>query len=284
MTATMSDYRCANHADREAVLVCVRCTGWFCAECAKPIASYQAGAREGPKSCVKCDGVLKTFVKPLVPDSKRELAARVLSRDGTVMVALLSLPTLFSHLGGVFAILFTLIWLGVLGGYCLQVIDHVAAGARGLPFSPEVIGWGEVVAKASRGLLLFAIAFGPALGASAVAPDERLFQLAALLGGAAIAPASLLAGVITRNGLNQLWPVAWAQVIARAPRAYASLLPWIYGSLALWAAATLSSAWLFEPVAPIWSMLSPLLHTAAALWLACLFGGFMQREADSYGL
>jgi hypothetical protein len=271
-------YPCSRHPDREADLVCMRCTGWFCPACVKPI----EGARA--RGCIACNGILRPLTKAVAVDTPRQMLGRLFSSEGLLMIAVLSLVTLPTHLGGLFAPFFFVVWIGVLGGYCLQTIDHMAAGQAGLPFTPELIELWEIVKKAIRGVLLFALAFGPALAASAMAPEDYFFQLAMLILGGALAPASLLAGVITRNGINQLWPVAWVQVIARAPKGYLALLPWVFGSLLSWAGTTLFFSWLFDPIAAVWSILSPVLHTTFALGLACVFGRYLQREGPSFGI
>ena len=141
----------------------------------------------------------------------------------------------------------------------------------------------DIMLKIGRGLVTIALALGPALFVRLYSPGHLFFEVALLLIGLAIAPASVVASFVTGSTLNQLNPPVWVEIIRRAPRQYGTLCVWVYGSTALWIAATVS----LYSLLGYWAggIVVPVVHTFFATWQASLLGLFLQREAErSYGL
>lgn len=270
---------CVTHPAEPAELVCTRCLRWCCAACAKPLTERHGG----PAACPLCPGILRVGEQPRAIDTKEQLFWRICSGEGGLMIFVLSLPALPAGLGGVIAVASLFLWLGVLGGYFFQTIDHIARGEPGLPFSSDVTFAWDIAQKVLSALWFVALALGPATLALQYA-DSAVLTALALTVGVALAPASLLAGVVTRSALNQLWPLSWIQIVQRAPKGYGRLLASLYGSLLVWVPLSLLVTWALAPLGGLVWLLLPFLQTAFALWLAGLFGRHLQREASAYGV
>lgn len=269
---------CITHPDRPARLICTACARWHCDDCAKPLTERIGG----PSSCPTCRGILKIGEVVRAPDTYSDLLRRVASTDGIVTIVALALPGLFMGLGGLFFLLAFVIWGGVLGGYFFRTVTHVARGDPGLPFSADVMFFGELLARAFHGLWIFALAVGPALVVAAALPEEVALTLAALVVGTAIAPASLLAAAVTEQALNLVWPLSWFEMVQRAPRSYVRLVGMLYATVAGWLALVWTVAWVLGGSSMF--LVTPFIHTAFALWVATLFGRHLQIEAEAYGV
>jgi hypothetical protein len=153
-----------------------------------------------------------------------------------------------------------------------------------LPFSSDVVFTSEMAASMAKALWLTLVALSPALYVLHHWPDAWPLQLLMLALGTAVAPASLLAEVVSRSSLNLLWPIAWYQVVAQAPEAYAQLLLRIIGALLVWVPLTLLLNWLLVPLGWFAMIVTPFVHTGFVLWVAMLFGQHLQANGEEYGL
>jgi hypothetical protein len=137
----------------------------------------------------------------------------------------------------------------------------------------------------ARGLGVFLVSFGPALLTRLLLPSWSWLSWALACLGLAVAPASVLAGVVSQNAVNQLWPLAWYEVVARAPRSFLSLCAWSYGSLPVVVGLELAIAHAAAGVGVLGRVLGSVLLTSYLVWLATLFGRHLQIEGErSYGL
>ena len=270
-----------NHPEVDATLVCTRCGRWLCAGCARAVSDGLLELKV--RTCGFCGGVLRVGELPQEPETLRQLLSRPVNLEGALTVATLSLPGLGVGFGGLLGAVFGFIYLGVLAGYYYQLIDHVGRQSEGLPFSSEVIGWGDMSAKLLRGLGSLAVGCGPALLWSHFIGEPWFVELGLLIAGLMLVPASVLAGVLTRSGINVLYPLGWMEIIARAPRSYGRLLGLFWASVVIWAGALGMLAFLLEPIPYLPWIVLPLANTFLALGQAALFGGFLQREAAALG-
>ncbi len=196
------------------------------------------------------------------------------------MIVLLSLPAWLMFL----TTLLIVLWIGPLGGYFFQTVDHVARRRSGLPFSSQTMFTWDIFAGSLKALWLAALALGPVLYARYYWPDAWVLHAALLTLSATIAPASLLANVVTGSGVNMLSPAAWYQVIERAPEAYARLAAQVVATVVVWMAFAALIGWLLAPLGLVSHVILPFIHTAFTLWSALLFGRFLQKNGAEYGL
>jgi hypothetical protein len=269
---------CVNHPERDAELICSRCDRWSCDACAKPLTELA----RGPLGCPSCDGVLRKGQRESEPDTVRQLVDRAICGEGLLTLVALSVPGLLSGFGGAIGVFFNAVYLSTLGGYCFQLMDHVGRYQSGLPFSSEVVNREQLIGNLFRGALSVVACLGPALYVGYHDPDSTLW-LALLIIGFLLVPASILSGVLTRSWRNQLWPLVWIQIVAKAPASYLRLVAQLYGSMVLWAMLYLAFAWLFAPLGGAVFLVMPLVHTAFAVWLSLLAASFIQREANTFG-
>lgn len=272
---------CVNHPHTDATLVCTRCGRWLCEACARTVSD---GIRQlRVRSCSFCQGVLRAGALPKEPETLTQLLSRPLNLEGALTVGALSLPGLGVGLGGLLGLIFGFIYLAVLAGYYYQLIDHVGRQSEGLPFSSEVLGWGDMSGKLLRGLGSLAVGAGPALLWSHFIGEPWFVALGLLIVGLLLLPASILAGVLTRSGINVIYPPAWLEIIARTPRSYGRLLGRFWASVVIWAGGLWLLALVLGPVPFLLWLVLPLANTFLALSQAALLGGFLQREADALG-
>ncbi len=212
-----------------------------------------------------------------------ELFWRICSKEGALMIFALSLPSVGMVVGSVITLASAFVWPGILDGYFFQTIDHVARHDEGLPFSADVMFSTEIFGQVVRGGVFMAIALGPAVIAAAYVPDEPAFVLLSLLAGMCLAPAALIACVVTRSSWSLLWPPTWLGVIMRAQLNYVRFLGQLLVSVVVWFVLGWFFTWLMVPVSPLAWFVMPLFHTAFALWVAALFGRHFQIAAPAYG-
>jgi len=270
---------CVRHPEKRARLVCTRCHRWQCDQCARPLTEREGG----PLGCALCAGVLRVGELDRPADSGEQLVWRMLTFEGGVTIVALSMPGFAMAFEGLVGAYFLFIYAGILATYYFQTVEHVGRQRPGLPFSARVMTFGGLIGILLRGFLTFGLCFGPAIVIALGSEGEVLGPVLAFLAGALLMPAAVLAGVVTHAPLNALWPIAWAQVIARAPRSYLRLLGWVYGSTFVWAVVTGILMWALEPVPTLRYFVMPLVHTSFAIWQAMLFGRFVQEETGSFG-
>ncbi|HEY2743116.1 MAG TPA: hypothetical protein VGL86_00775 [Polyangia bacterium] len=274
---------CESHRTAPAARQCTRCQRLWCALCVKQLT---IGGKL-LEVCVKCGGRLQEpTVLPAPPDyDLAELLRRPFSADGLITAAAIALPGALRFIPG-FGGLLQLIYYAAVAAYYFQIIGYVGSGGQGLP-GPSDAGdtQGALFFTALRGQLCIAVGLAPFLLWHYLAHDAggAPIALATLVAGMTYLPAVLIAVVLTDSTLGALYPVAWVQIIARAPRSYALLVGIFALSIVAFFGITLLAAAAagFIPILGAW-----LVATVANLMLfaqAALVGGFLRRHAQDFG-
>ncbi len=274
---------CVSHRRAPAARQCTRCQRLWCALCVKQL---NVGGKL-LEVCAKCGGRLQEpTVLPAPPDfDAAQLLARPFSVDGLVTAAAIALPGALGFIPG-FGGLLQLIYYAAVVAYYFQIIGFVGDGGEGLP-GPSDAGDTPLALffTALRGELCIVVGTAPYLVWHFVGHDlgGAPVALGLLVAGMTYLPAVLIAVVLTGSTLGALYPVAWVQIIARAPRSYALLVGIFTLSIVAFFGITFLAAAAagFIPVIGTW-----LVGTVANLLLfaqAALVGGFLRRHAQDFG-
>jgi hypothetical protein len=283
---------CVSHPNAAATRQCTRCQRLWCPLCVKQLNA----AGKLLEVCAKCNGPLKEpVISTARPDfALGDLLARPFSVEGLITAAALASPifvaSIFRALPGLgsFAALLSLIYYGTLVGYYFQIIAHIGDDGAGLPGPSDLVDDAPSLFMMSlRGWICVLVGSAPYLiwmfwlRDQNVPPDPRVMVLT-LLVGLTYVPAVLVTVVLTNSTLGALYPVAWVQVIARAPRSYAQLVGLFLLALVAFAVANLLSVAL--AVVPIvGGYLAATLSTLLWMAQAALVGGFLRRHAQDFG-
>jgi len=250
----------------------------WCGEC-----GAASGTPDGVRFCKTCRGVLAEHRAFCPPDDLTTLATRFVSGEAMMTLGLLSLPGMLAFGTGVLGYVLTFVYLGGVAGYAYETVDHVASRREGLPFGAPMLDWIGIGQKVLRGGLVLLVAVGPALLAWNYDGSWPLI-IGLLLVGLSMAPASWLAGFVTRHAINQIYPPALWEVVTRNPGAYARLCGWFYSAGALVMGLTGWLSWLLEPVGFVQAVVVPLPITFGSVFVAAIFGRHLQLHAPDYGL
>lgn len=281
--------QCVTHPSAPAARQCSRCQRAWCAVCIKQLSV----AGQLLEVCAKCNAPL---VAPSAivarPDYDAvELARRALTFESAISAAGLALPLLVSGFVswipgmGWFTLLMALVYYGTLVGYYFQIIAYVGEGRAGLPGPSDLLDdhWSLLWMSLRGGLCLF-VAAVPYAAAYTLLPSPPgppatllLFAL-----GLVYLPAALVSVVLTDSTLGALYPVAWLQVISRAPASYLRLVALFWATLAAFALFNRLLAPLLTGVPIAGQFLAA--FAANLLWFAqaCLVGGFLRRHASDF--
>ena len=278
---------CATHPELPALHVCSRCGATLCDACIKTITvTGRETMNARLATCDRCGGLVQAIPGEMRTTEKQdleELLRRPFDRETLMAIVAISLPwgltavplPRISTLGG-------MLYFGALSTYYFQVVDHVGRDRKGLPFSSDMTSAHDLLRASIRGLIVCGISVGPALLMALFSDANMALALLLLTFGMVCAPAAILAIVLTHSTWNGLWPVVWAQVIARAPRAYARLVGLYSASFLLWWIAN-TTAWFFlRPVPFIGVFLSGLVNTLLTIFQALLVGSFLRRNAHRF--
>ena len=273
---------CNDHPTVAAVGVCPQCSKAWCQPCS-------TRGNISKALCPKCGALLGA--PPA--GGPGDIFARLFSSESIIMaVSLAVLGLVLGFLGGVlgFGLVFQLIYAGAIAAYYFNIIQHVGAGAAGMPGPSELAGdLGTVFSRGFRGIVCILVGFAPLLiyifalhhGREVFA--ERTLFLELLVAGQLYMPAVLLAVTFGDNGLNALWPPAWIQIIARAPGPYASftmlwLITVFIGGAII---AVLQSLVIEIPYAGI--MIASIISMMFWWFQAILVGRFIRQNGDAFG-
>jgi hypothetical protein len=175
--------------------------------------------------------------------------------------------------------------------YYFVIVDHIGRSRDGFPGASDATDDLDALKSAIfRGLccwvaamiplLLYLFAFGGTLLELLASPGTGLLLLLLPL---LYLPAVILAVVITQSWFAAFWPIAWVQIVSRAPARYAILVALYVGFGIAWWITTLVMANALGGI----PFIGPLLiGTAANLLLfmqACVIGGFLRRNAEVLG-
>jgi hypothetical protein len=283
---------CEVHGRAPATRQCTRCQRLWCPLCVKQ--HNVAGMLL--EVCVKCGGRLQEpTVEPNLPDfDVGDLVRRSLTVDGLITAAALASPILVGSIFdavpglGSFASLMSLVYYGTLVGYYFQIVAHIGDGHDGLPGPSDLLGdVGSLLAMSLRGWICALVGTAPylvwmfVLRDGSGPPDPRTMALTLLL-GLAYLPAALVAVVLTSSTLGALYPVAWVQIIARAPRSYLKLVGlFALAGVAFVALRLLALAFVWMPF--VGAYLVAAISTLLWMTQAALVGGFLRRHAHDFG-
>jgi hypothetical protein len=168
--------------------------------------------------------------------------------------------------------------------YYFQVVDHVGRKRDGMPDPSGVEDWGDVRRLSQRGLLCMLVGFAPFLIWRFTSDDTAMSTgLLWLVVGQLYMPAALLTVVITGSTAGALWPVAWAQIITRAPLQYLLLVGLYLVSIVVgfFANGFLRSELSIIPVAG--TLIALTLERVLWFTQAALVGGFLAANAEKLG-
>jgi hypothetical protein len=282
--------QCVAHPSTLAARQCSRCQRAWCPLCIKQLAV----AGQLLEVCVKCNAplVAPSAIVERPDHGAVELARRALTVEGLVTAAGLALPLLLS--GAVswipgmdwFTLLMSVIYYGSLVGYYFQIIAHVGEGRSGLPGPSDLLDdlW-SLATMSLRGCLCLFVAAVPYAASLALLPSPPSLPATLLLLalGLVYLPAALVSVVLTDSTLGALYPVAWLQVISRAPASYVRLVALFWATLIAFALFGRLVAPALQGVPLAGAFLGA--WAANLLWFAqaCLVGGFLRRHASDFG-
>jgi hypothetical protein len=279
--------QCATHPELPAFHACARCGSSLCDACVKTITVTGRETRNARlATCDRCGGLVQGIPGALRTTEKQdldELLRRPFEKETLMAIVAISIPWGLTAIPiPRVAMLGAILYFAALSTYYFQVVDHVGRGSKGLPFSADITSAYDLLGASIRGMIICGIAVGPALFVALLSEGSIALPLLLLAFGMACAPAAILAIVLTNSAWNGVWPVVWAQIIARAPRDYARLVGFFSASfLAWWIANT--TAWFFlRPVPFIGVFLSGLVNTFLTLFQALLVGSFLRRNAHRF--
>lgn len=274
---------CGSHPRATATRQCTRCRRLWCQLCVKQL-TVRGKLLE---LCARCNAPLAdpTDAAPAPPPDYAELVRRPFSVDGLITAAAIALPMALGFVPG-FGDLLKLAGYAALVAYYFQTIAFVGEGGDGLP-GPSDVGDTAVqmLRTVLKGWLCIIVGTAPYLLWHFLGHDAggAPVALALLVAGMTYLPAVLIAVVLTGSTLGALYPIAWVQIIARAPSSYARLVGIFALSIVAFAGATLvvTLAAGFIPLVGSW-----IVGTIENLLLfaqAALVGGFLRRHAHDFG-
>ena len=184
--------------------------------------------------------------------------------------------------------LMSLVYYGSLVGYFFQIIAYVGDGGRGLPGASDLLGdVPSLLRMSARGWVCSLVGLAPFLVwfyglRDASTPASPSIMALTLALGLAYMPAALVAVVLTSSTLGALYPVAWVQIIARAPASYAQLVGlFALGGAVFFAARLLTLTLAFVPILGVYA--GTVLTTLLWMVQAAIVGGFLRRHAHDFG-
>ena len=275
---------CVTHPRAAAARQCTRCRRPWCPLCVKQL-TVRGKLLE---LCVRCNAPLaepSADAAPAPPPDYAELMRRPFSVDGLITAAAIALPVALGFVPG-FGDLLKLAGYAALVAYYFQIVAFVGDGGEGLP-GPSDIGDTpiQMLKTVAKGWLCILVGTAPYLAWHLLGHDAggAPVALALLVAGMTYLPAVLIAVVLTGSTLGAVYPVAWAQIIARAPASYARLVGIFAISIVVLAAATLVATLAagFIPLAGSWIV--GIIENLLLFAQAALVGGFLRRHAHDFG-
>ena len=276
--------RCVSHADSKATRQCTSCQRAFCGLCIKQVTHGERVL----DVCALCKAPLGPVTQRFRPSpSLRDLVTRPLGWEGLITAAALSwLVAVAGWLPGIGSFI-KFASGAALTAYYFQIIAHVGDGKPGLPGPSDAIDTvGEMWRQTARGwICLFAAAL-PFVIWFHLLHDGKTYQPATafllLAVGFAYLPAAIVCVVLTDSWVGALYPVAWLQVITRAPRSYARLWALFMLSLVAWQLISMAGA-LVAWIPFVGGFVVNVTLDLALFAQAALVGGFLMRHAEDFG-
>ena len=181
---------------------------------------------------------------------------------------------------------FVIIYLAALVAYYFTIIHHVGDGQPGLPGPSDAADdWFATAGYATRGILCVAFGLAPLFvwviaKHSVPSPQMILLLLAA---GQVLMPAVLLAVAFSNTSLAVIYPVAWIQIIARAPLAYLRFAAIWMASIGFGLAIYVGTVAAFGRLGIIGMFGSAFVWSLFWFAQASLVGNFLRANAPAYG-
>jgi hypothetical protein len=282
----MGTMRCVSHAQTKAIKQCTSCQRAFCGLCVKQL-TIGARVLEVCSACKQPLGPVTTRIRP--SPALGDLLSRPLSLEGLLTAAAISL--LAAALG----------WMPGIGNfvhfacgaalvaYYFQIIAHIGEGKPGLPGPSDAIeDLGEMRRQTLRGWVCVFAAALPFIvwnnilhdGDGIASPPIALLLVAL---GLPYLPAAIVCVVLTSSSWGALYPVAWFQVITRAPASYAKLLGLFLLSLAVVGLILVVGRATLGHIPIAGYFVVDTVVNLALFAQAALVGGFLMRHAEDFG-
>ncbi|MFO0762081.1 MAG: hypothetical protein U0359_36920 [Byssovorax sp.] len=279
--------QCATHPELPAHNACSRCGSALCDACVKTITVTGRDTQSARlATCDRCGGLVQAIpgaLRTTEGEDLRELVRRPFERDNLLAVIALSIPWGLTALPSLrLKVTFGVIYFAALSMYYFQVIDHIGQGKKDLPFSADLTSGYDVLRSLTRGVIVVGILLGPALYLAWIGAPGVLPPLLALAFGLLCAPASILSIVLTGHAANGLWPIVWAQIIARAPRDYLKLVGFFSATFVGWWVFNTAAFFFLAPIPWFGFFLSGLCNTMLTLVQALFLGHFLRRNAHRF--
>jgi hypothetical protein len=280
--------KCVNHGDKQATLQCTRCQRTWCGVCRKQLTVGEKVL----DVCARCNAPLGPVVQRFRPSpSLRDLLSRPFTIEGLITaIAIGWLAAAFGWMPGIGNFV-TLACYAALIAYYFQIITHIGEGKPGLPGPTDALHTqGEIWKQTIRGwMCVFAAALPFLIWNNILHHGEGMALGTPLVGYALMAlglvylPAAIVCVAMMDSTYGALYPVAWIQVIRRAPLSYVRL--WGLFMLSL---ITLALLFTVGEIAVGWVPLVGHLAVRTAVNLALfaqasLVGGFLLRHAEDFG-
>lgn len=277
--------RCVSHPATTATRQCTSCQRCYCGLCIKQLT---VGERV-LDVCAHCKAPVGPVVQTFRPaPSLSNLLSRPFTVEGLITAGALGwLAAAFGWMPGIGTFI-NIACLAALVAYYFQIIAHIGEGRPGLPGPSDALHDGaEMWKQTIRGWMCVFAATLPAVAWYQIIHqgevDAPLTACLLIFAGLTYLPAAIVCVVLTDSTYGAIYPVAWIQVVKRAPGSYLRL--WALFMLSLVALALL---WWLGGLAVGWIPLVGgfVLRTAVNLGLfaqAALVGGFLMRHAEDFG-
>lgn len=278
--------RCVSHAASKATRQCTSCQRPFCGLCVKQLT---VGERV-LDLCPVCKAPLGPITQRQRPaPALADLLTRPLCVEGLITAGALGwLAAAFGWMPGIGAFV-NFACYAALVAYYFQIIAHVGDGKPGLPGPSDALhDMAEMWRQTLRGWICVFAATLPFVvwnfilhDGDQLASPPIAFLLLAL--GLLYLPAAIVCVVLTDSTYGALYPIAWVQVVKRAPASYARLCGlFILSLVLLWLLATVGDmalGWI-----PLVGRFAVRVLVELALFAqAALVGGFLLRHAEDFG-
>jgi hypothetical protein len=278
--------RCVQHAATKATFQCTSCQRAYCGLCVKQLTIGERVL----DVCDRCKAPLGPVLQRFRPSpSLTNLLSRPLSVEGLITAAALGwLAAALGWMPGIGTFI-SFACYAALVAYYFQIITHIGNGKEGLPGPSDAMhSLGEMWRQTIRGWICVFAATLPFMvwnnilhDGDRIASPPIAFLLLAM--GLLYLPAAIVCVVLTDSGFGALYPVAWLEVMKRAPASYARLVGLFIVSLAvLWLISVTGDATLGR--VPFVGHFAVRLAVNLGLFAqAALVGGFLMRHAEDLG-
>jgi hypothetical protein len=266
--------QCRVHAEVMATRQCTGCDATWCDHC---------GTTVGPrKACPDCGHVLERCDagEMSIDRALGDAARRLFTMEGLTTSA--AIAVVYALAAYSWPLL--LIYFSALASYYFVIVRHVGDGKDGMPGPTDTVDdWTETVSFAIRGVLCALVGFAPVIlylvyGSSV----DHITVLGLLAIGQLYMPAAILAVAVSNSTFGAIWPVAWVQIISRAPDRYARFAFVWLGSVIAGFGLSLATAILLPP-----NIIGA--YGAGLVWClywfgqAVLVGHFLQQNRSRFG-